>query len=134
MTDLSDLGFLFARIFLSAVYLYSGIDKLMHRADSIAELEAVKLPRPDLARLAVIAVQLTGGLMVLLGIYSGLGAALLLGFTALATLIAHRPFDHQGPARRMQITIALEHLAICGGLLLLVLFGPGRFSVDWALR
>ena len=82
----------------------------------------------------MIAVQLIGGLMVLLGVHSGLGAALLLGFTAFATLIAHRPLDHQGLARRMQFTIALEHLAICGGLLLLVFFGPGRFSIDWALR
>ncbi len=134
MTDLSDLGFLLARIFLSAVYLYSGIDKLVHRADSIAELQAFKLPQPDLLRLAVIGVQLAGGLIVLLGIYTGLGAALLLGFTALATLIAHRPFDHEGSARSRQFTIALEHLAICGGLLLLVFLGPGRFSVEWGLR
>ena len=71
---------------------------------------------------------------VLLGVYSGWGAALLLAFTALATLLAHRPFEHDGLARRMQFTIALEHLAICGGLLLLVFFGPGRYSLDWALR
>jgi putative oxidoreductase len=134
MTDLSDLGFLAARICLSAVYLYSAFDKLTHRADSIAELQALKLPNHEQLRWAVIAVQLIGGLTVLLGIYSGWGAALLIGFTAFATLLAHRPFDHEGPARRMQITIALEHLAICGGLLLLVFFGPGRLSLDWALR
>lgn len=134
MTDLSDLGFLLARIFLSAVYLYSAIDKLTHRADSIAELQALKLPNPAQLRWAVIAVQLFGGLTVLLGLWSGWGAALLLGFTALATLLAHRPFDHEGPARRMQFTIALEHLAICGGLLMLAFLGPGRLSLDWALR
>jgi uncharacterized membrane protein YphA (DoxX/SURF4 family) len=49
-------------------------------------------------------------------------------------LIAHRPFDHQGLARRMQLTIALEHLAICGGLLLLAIVGGGRLSIDWAMR
>ena len=134
MTDISDLGFLVARIFLSAVYLYSGIDKLTHRADAIAELEALKLPHPELVRPAVIAVQLIGGLMVLLGVQAGWGAALLLAFTALATLLAHRPFDHECLARRMQFTIALEHLAICGGLLLLVFLGPGRYSIDWAMR
>ena len=134
MTDLSDLGMLAGRVFLSAVYLYSGVDKLIHRADAIAELQALKLPNPELLRPLVIAVQLIGGLMVLLGVQAHLGALLLLGFTALATLIAHRPFDHQGAARRMQFTIALEHLAICGGLLLLACFGPGRFSIDWAMR
>ena len=134
MTDLSDLGFLAARVLLSAIYLYSGIDKLTHRADAIAELQALKLPNPELLRYAVIAVQLIGGLMVLLGVHAGWGAAMLLGFTALATLLAHRPQDHQGLARRMQITVALEHLAVCGGLLMLMFVGPGRFSVDWMLR
>jgi putative oxidoreductase len=134
MADTADLGMLIARICLSAVYLFSGIDKLIHRADSIAELNALKLPQPELLRPLVIAVQLIGGLMVLLGVHAELGALLLLGFTVLATLIAHRPFDHEGPARRMQFTIALEHLAICGGLLLLVFFGPGRLSIDWMMR
>jgi putative oxidoreductase len=134
MTDYSDLGFLIARVCLSAVYLFSAIDKLTHRHDSIAELQALKLPSPALLRPLVIAVQAIGGLMVLLGIHTGLGAAMLLAFTALATLLAHRPFDHQGPARRMQFTIALEHVAICGGLLLLTFVGPGRYSFDAALR
>jgi putative oxidoreductase len=134
MTDLSDFGLLVVRICLSAVYLFSGIDKLTHRADSVAELQALKLPNPELLRYAVIAVQLIGGLMVLLGVHAAWGAALLLAFTALATLLAHRPFDHQGLARRMQLTIALEHLAICGGLLLLVLTGAGRYSLDWVMR
>lgn len=134
MGDVSDLGFLLARVFLSAVYLFSGIDKLMHRDNSIAELNALKLPNPELLRPLVIAVQLVAGLMVLLGYHTGLGAFVLLAFTALATLLAHRPFDHEGLARRMQFTIALEHLAICGGLLLLMCAGPGRYSLDWALR
>lgn len=129
MADFTDLGLLIARVFLSAVYLFSGIDKLMHRADSIAELEALKLPQPALLRPLVIAVQLIGGLMVLLGVHTWLGALMLLAFTALATLIAHKPFDHEGPARRMQFTIALEHLAICGGFVLLMVAGPGRFAL-----
>jgi putative oxidoreductase len=130
MTEISDLGLLAARICLAAVYLFSGVDKLIHRADSIAELQALKLPQPEALRYPVIAVQLIGGLMVLLGVSTALGAALLLAFTALATLLAHRPQDHRGPARRMQITIALEHLAICGGFVLLMLTGPGRYALD----
>ena len=47
MTDISDLGFLVARIFLSAVYLYSGIDKLIHRADAIAELRRSSCRSPS---------------------------------------------------------------------------------------
>ncbi len=129
MTDLSDLGLLAARVFLSAVFLFSGIDKLTHRADAIAELEALKLPQPALLRPLVIVTQLIAGLMVLLGVYAQCGALALAAFTALATLIAHKPMQHQGAARRMQFTIALEHLAVVGGLLALAIVGPGRLAV-----
>jgi putative oxidoreductase len=128
MTDSIDLAMLLARACLAAVFLYSALDKIMHRGDAIAELEMFKLA-PAL-RWPVIAVQLAGGLSVLLGIYTGPGALLLAGFTIVATLIAHKFWIGSGPPQRRQMTIALEHLAIVGGLLLLAAVGPGRFSLD----
>ena len=128
-TDLSDLAMLAVRVCLSAVFIFSAADKLIHRADAIAELEAVKLPQPALLRRLVIATQLIAGLMVLLGVHARLGALVLAAFTALATAIAHRFWEHEGASRRMQITIALEHLAIVGGLLLLAIVGPGALAL-----
>jgi len=125
-----DIGIFIARVFLSAVFLFSACDKWLHRADSLAELEALKLPYPLLLRPMVIALQLIAGLMVLLGFYARLGALALLGFTAIATLVGHRFWKEEGPNFRMQCTIALEHLAIVGGLLLLAVLGAGNLALD----
>jgi putative oxidoreductase len=127
MTDSADLAILLVRLCLAAVFLYSAIDKIMNPAAAIEELQAFNLPL--VLRWPVIAFQLAAGLMVLLGWHARLGALALAGFTALATLIAHR-FWVRGPGQGRQITIALEHLAIVGGLLLLAITGPGGLSLN----
>ncbi len=128
MTDGSDLGLLVVRACLAAVFLYSAVDKILHPADALAELRTFDLP--VVLRWPVIAFQLLAGLSVLLGAYTRPGALALAAFTFVATLIAHKFWVGSGPPQRRQMTIALEHLAIVGGLLLLALVGPGRLSFD----
>ncbi len=129
MGDLTDLGLLAGRIMLAAVYLYSAFDKFANREAAVAEMAALRLPQPELMRIAVVATQAIGGLMVLLGVHARLGAIMLAGFTILATWLAHRPWEHVGAARGRQINIALEHIAIIGGFLVLAAAGPGRYAI-----
>ncbi len=128
MIDPTYLGLLLVRACLAAVFLYSAVDKIMHPADAVAELQAFNLPL--FLRWPVIAFQLATGLMVLLGFHARLGALALAVFTFVATLIAHRFWVGSGPPQRRQTTIALEHLAIVGGLLLLAIVGPGGLSLN----
>jgi putative oxidoreductase len=72
--------------------------------------------------------------MVLVGFWARLGALALLGFTIVATLLAHRASGLSGAARQQQMTTSLEHLAIVGGFLLLIIYGAGTFSIDDLLR
>lgn len=130
MVELADYGMLAARFCLSAVFLYSGVSKLIHWQDGIAEVGALGLPWPGLVLPLTIVVQLGAGLMVLLGIYPFAGAVILIGFTGLATLMGHRFWAVQGQERRMRLTVSLEHLAIMGGFLLLISTGPGALSLD----
>jgi uncharacterized membrane protein YphA (DoxX/SURF4 family) len=123
-----------ARLCLSAVFLYSGFDKLMHWNTGLAEVTGLDLPWPTLALALTIAVQISGGLMVLLGLAARLGAFMLAGFTIVATLIAHDFWNFNGGDRGRQLTIALEHLAIVGGFVLIVVHGSGALSLDRILR
>lgn len=125
---------LLARIAMSAVFLYSGLDKLMHWPGAVAEAQALGLPVPALAMASTIAVQLAGGLSVLLGVASRPGVALLAVFTIAATLLAHWPLGLDGPAFQRQLTVCLEHLAIVGGFVALIAAGPGAFSIDAARK
>lgn len=127
--DFNDVALLAARICLSAVFIYSGFDKLRHWRDGLAEMKGFGLPLPMVMLVATIAVQLLGGLMVLFGIYARVGALALLIFTAIATLIGHRFWTMEGVAYRRNFTTALEHLGIIGGFLLIAAMGPGRLAL-----
>src|SRR4051794_17763741 len=100
MDDVTDLLFPLARICLSSVFIYSGVEKLIFWRNGLAEVTSLKLPLPKLALSAITIVQLTAGTMVLLGIYAELGALLLFAFTAAATLLGHRFWTLHGVAFR----------------------------------
>jgi len=114
-------GALLARILLAAVFLYSGQDKLRHWTAAISEVAELGLPWPRLFAGATIAVQLLGGLAVLSGVGAALGAAALAAFTIVATLVGHRFWLLHGDSEKREFTTSLEHLAIVGGLLLVIL-------------
>jgi len=129
-----DLGDLLARFCLSFVFLWSGVSKALHPAAGKAEVAALGLPVAALFLWLTVACQIGGGLMVLLGFWARLGALALLGFTVVATLMAHGFVGLTGEKRQQQETTAFEHLAIVGGFLFVVVHGAGRLSVDSLLR
>lgn len=104
-------------VLLALVFLYSGADKARHWSDGVEEVTDLGLPFPTLFAAATIATQLVGGLAVATGIFAGLGALLLSLFTILATVLGHKFWLRHGPEARRELTTALEHLAIVGGLL-----------------
>lgn len=104
-------------LLLAVVFLYSGADKALHWRDGVAEVTEMGLPLPALFAAATIAVQLGGGLAVATGIFAGPGAIFLAFFTLLATLLGHKFWLQRGKAAKQELTTALEHVAIIGGLL-----------------
>ncbi|WP_115718329.1 DoxX family protein [Gallaecimonas mangrovi] len=122
-----NLYLLMVRCCLSAVFLFSGVDKVLQWTQAQQEVAALGLPMPSLLALATIVVQLLGGLLVLLGVYLRLGCLLLMSFTVLATLLAHWPLGAPSPI--MALTTSLEHVAILGGFAALMLLGPGAYRL-----
>lgn len=128
----SAAALLVARLFLAAVFLFSGVAKAADWSGAVAEFEGVGLPAPGLAVAATIAVQVFAGLAVAIGWRTRMAALGLAGFTTVATLIGHPFWAFEGAEFTRQLTIALEHLGIVGGFILLAAFGPGRFSAEHA--
>ena len=126
----SDSLLLAARLFLGAVYLYSGAVKLVGWQAAISEFALLGLPVPAVAVAATVAVQLLGGLAIAVGWQFRAAAAALAVFTVVATLIGHPFWAFAGVEFQRQLTTALEHLAIVGGFLLLTIIGPGRLSLQ----
>lgn len=121
---------LFARACLSAVFLYSGLTKLFDLPVAYQEVIGLGFPLPWAALTVTLVVQIAGGLMVLIGWQARLGAFVLAAFTIVATLWAHGFWSLSGVERVRQLTTSLEHLAIVGGFILVMIYGPGPLSLD----
>jgi len=136
MTDLrhlrteSDGALLTGRLFLAAVFLFSGTVKALDWQGAIGEFEQIGVPFAPVAVAATVAVQLLAGLAIVIGGQVRAATAALAAFTVAATLIGHPFWTFEGVEFRRQLTTTLEHLAIVGGFLLLAIAGPGRFSMD----
>lgn len=127
---MTDLGLLVARVMLSLVFLLSGADKLLNWSAGLAEIEAMGLPFAPWMLAATVITQIAGGLSVALGVFARLGALALAGFTVAATILAHGFWNAAGVERQHQFTTTMEHVAIVGGFLAIIVIGAGAFSFD----
>jgi len=124
MNDTADAwGGLLARILLAHMFIYSGFAKIMGYAGTQAYMEAHHVWTALLP--LVILTELGGGLLILFGLYTRLAAFLVGGFSALAALFFHMNFSDMGQTYNF-----MKDFTIAGGMLVLVLHGPGRISLD----
>jgi putative oxidoreductase len=115
-----DKGTVLGRALIGLLFVMSGIGMLMDTAGSSGYLTSLGVPLAGLVIWLVIAVKIVAGGAVMLGKKIGAASFTLIVFTAMATLIAHSNWSDP-----MQLTAALKNLAIIGGLLYLMAYGPG---------
>lgn len=118
---------LIARILLAAIFLWSGVTKIFHPVETQAYMAAFGMPLTWFFLPAAIALELLGGLSVLLGIYPRLGATALAFFTLITGFIFHRNFSD--PIEQIMF---MKNLTMVGGLLMVVQYGVG--NIVWRLR
>lgn len=113
------------RVFLAAIFLISGLSKIGAFEATTAYIASAGLPLPVLAYAATLAVEIGGGLLLVLGFQARPAAAALALFTVATAIFFHNNFSDQNQAVHF-----LKNLAIVGGLLQVVAAGAGRFSLD----
>ena len=112
------------RLLLGHIFLLAGINKIGDAyARTAGYMDSMGVPGALLP--LVIATEIAGGLMIILGFKIKWTAFALAGFTLLAGIIFHSNFADQ-----MQSILFMKNLAISGGLLLLVNHGAGELSLD----
>jgi putative oxidoreductase len=115
---------LVSRGLLSALFIWSGINKILDPVSTQQYMTAHGMPWTEVFLIAAIITELGGGLSVLLGYRSRLGAAALALFLIPATLIFHTNF-----ADPIQQIMFMKNLAISGGLLMIVQIGSGQIAL-----
>src|SRR5712671_1619217 len=112
-----------ARIVLCLPFWWSGLSKLLDFSGGTAEMAALGLEPAGLFNALTILVQLGGSLLVILNLWTWLGAGALGVFTALATVLAHQFWTLDGLERARELNTFLEHLAIIAGFVLVAMIG-----------
>jgi putative oxidoreductase len=112
------------RLLLAILFLLSGLSKLAAPAATIGYIASAGLPFPVLGYGIALAVELGGGLL-LTGFRARIAAAIMAAFTIAAAVAFHSNFGDQN-----EMIHFLKNVALAGGLLQVVAFGGGPFSLD----
>jgi putative oxidoreductase len=113
------------RVLMAILFLLSGLSKLAAPAATIGYIGAAGLPVPSLAYVAALGVELGGSVLLLAGFHARIAAAILAAFTIAAALAFHSNFADQN-----EMIHFMKNVALVGGLLQVVAFGAGSFSLD----
>jgi len=111
------------RILISLMFVTSGFSKISAYAGTQGYMEAMGVPGALLP--LVIAVELLGGLAVMLGWNTRIAAFLLAGFSLLSAFLFHANFGDQ-----MQMIMFMKNVSIAGGFLIILSLGAGAYSLD----
>ena len=116
---------LIGRILLVLIFLKSGLGKIENFQGTAQYMAKFGMPYTNFFLVGAIFFELVGSITVILGYFARFGAVLLLIFLIPTTLIFHNIF--KDPQMMIQF---MKNVSMFGGLLVLLSFGPGRFSFD----
>jgi putative oxidoreductase len=114
------------RVMLAVIFLWSGYGKITDQTSALGYIQSANLPAPQVALWTAIGVELLGGLALAVGLRARFVAAGLAVFCIASALIFHTAFDDPN-----QLINFFKNIAIAGGLLQIVAFGPGAASFDY---
>ena len=112
-----------ARVAMSLIFLMAGFSKITAYSATQGYMESMGVPGGLLP--LVIALEILGGLSLLLGWKVRISAFLLAGFSVVSAIIFHANFADQ-----IQSILFMKNLALAGGLLLLVTSQTHTWSID----
>lgn len=114
---------LVSRILLGLIFVLAGFGKLMDPAGTAGYISSVGLP--GILVWPTIALELLGGLAIIVGYQTRIVALALAAFCVVSGAIFHNNFADQN-----QMINFLKNLAMTGGFLQLYLHGAGALAID----
>lgn len=129
---LADIATVFGRLFVSAIFILSGISKIGNYGETVQHMQAVGVPGAPFFLYAAVLLELGCGVMVLTGFRARPAALGLFLFMVPTTYLFHfKPaFDaSMNVIDKMQLMQATKNLSIMGGLLMIFGNGAGRFKI-----
>ena len=114
---------LLGRILLALIFIVAGVGKISDPAGTAGYMQSVGLP--GFLVWPTIALEVLGGIAIIIGFQTRVAAYALAVFTLAAAALFHTNF-----ADPMQSIMFMKNLSMAGGLLLLAASGATALSVD----
>jgi putative oxidoreductase len=121
---------LVSRLLLAALFLPAGLSKIGGFDGTAGYIASVGLPMPAVGAAVAIAVEVLGALALILGLGTRWAALALAAFTLVASFFFHDFWAMPAEQQMMQQLMFMKNIGVVGGLLALVAFGAGAFSLD----
>jgi len=125
-----------SRVLISAVFIVFGYIQFTHIGNYIGNPVVIKVAgwthilTPTIIAYLVAAIDLFGGILILVGYQTRWASVVLIIFVALTAFLVHHFWDMQAPARAANQGHFYKNLALIGALLLLYVQGAGSCSLD----
>jgi putative oxidoreductase len=131
MTPLTNVIALIGRILLAVLFVLGGYNKLFGgTAGTVATMASHGIPFPNILVWGAVAVELGVGLCLMAGLLARWAALVLAAYTLTLGLIFHAYWLAPAAEARFDRIIFFNHLSIIGGMLIVVAFGAGCYSLD----
>jgi len=101
-----------SRSLIALLFVFAGIGKVMNFAGTASMIGNMGVPLPMLVAILVIIIEIPVALAFAWGYKTKETGYVLIGFTVLATLLAHRDFSNQ-----INVIMSLKNIAIIGGIM-----------------
>lgn len=123
MNQLQAFSALLGRLFLAMIFIQSGLSKMSDYAATQGYMDAMGVSSALLP--LVIALEVLGGIAIVIGFKARLVALAMAGFSLLSALLFHTNFSDQ-----TQTIMLMKNIAIAGGFLMIVAHGAGAYALD----
>ena len=123
MNNISTLSAPVGRLLLAMIFVMSGLSKIGNFAGTQGYMEAMGVPGAVLP--LAIALEVLGGLAIILGWKTKIASVALAGFCVVSAALFHNDFSNQS-----EMIMFMKNITIAGGFLLLVAHGPGAYALD----
>ena len=111
------------RVLLSTLFLVEGIGKISIQEDVIMYMEDYGVP--EILFVPATILEILFPLLLIVGYKTRWAASIMALFTFTVAIIFHTDFSEG-----MQLVFFLKDIAIAGGFMIIVAYGPGKISLD----
>lgn len=121
---------LVSRILLTILFLIFGWSKLTDFSATVTYMAQTGAPAPTVSAIIAIVMEFGVGLAIVVGFYVRPLGILLALYTLGTAIIGHHYWNMTGIAQYENMINFYKNISIIGGLLVISLSGPGKYSLD----